>query len=191
MNILPTARTSEIILSELQDELVIYDLSINKAFCLNKTSAIVYKECNGSTTFAEMKLKYAFTDDLIFLALDQLKAENLLADDADFKTHFVGKSRREAIRTIGLTTMIALPLVSSLIAPNAVEAQSGCSCPSTEPVGCQLGGTYSIGCFPTTGACFTAGFASGGTIEGNHCCNLAATVNHSAASKCCTVVCNL
>ncbi len=78
MNILPTARTSEIIFNELQDELLIYDLSINKAFCLNKTSAIIYKSCNGLTTFAEMNLKYSFTDDLIFFALDELKDANLL-----------------------------------------------------------------------------------------------------------------
>jgi hypothetical protein len=78
MNILPTARTSQIAFNELGMELQIHDLSINTAFCLDKTSAIIYKACEGLTTFAEMNLKYAFTDDLIYLALEELKAANLL-----------------------------------------------------------------------------------------------------------------
>jgi hypothetical protein len=90
MNILPTARTSQIAFNELGTELQIHDLSINKAFCLNKTSAIIYMACNGSTTFAEMNLKYSFTDDLIYLALDELKAANLLADGNDLISPFVG-----------------------------------------------------------------------------------------------------
>jgi hypothetical protein len=89
MNILPTARTSQIAFNELETELQIHDLSINTAFCLNKTSAIIYKSCNGSTTFAEMNLKYSFTDDLIYLALGELKAANLLAGGNDFISPFI------------------------------------------------------------------------------------------------------
>jgi hypothetical protein len=90
MNILPTARTSQIAFNELGLELQIHDLSINTAFCLDKTSAIIYKSCNGSTTFAEMNSKYSFTDDLIYLVLDELKAAILLADGNDFISPFVG-----------------------------------------------------------------------------------------------------
>jgi hypothetical protein len=89
MNILPTARTSQITFNELGMELQIHDISVNKAFCLNKTSAIIYMACNGSMTFAEMNLKYSLTDDLIYLALEELNAANLLANGNDFISPFV------------------------------------------------------------------------------------------------------
>jgi hypothetical protein len=78
MNILPIARTSQITFNELETELQVHDLLMNTAFCLDKTSAIIYKACNGSTTFAEMNLKYSLNDDLICLVLDEFKAANLL-----------------------------------------------------------------------------------------------------------------
>ena len=160
MNILPGARTTQIIFNELQDELLIYDLSINKAFCLNKTSAIIYKSCDGLTTFAQLNLKHSFTDDLIFLALDELKGANLLSDNQTYISPFLGMTRRNAIRKVGLATMIALPLIIGLVAPKAANAASTV-CPTgfTPPAG-GTGGN-GLGGFCTCDAAFGIGSSCG------------------------------
>jgi hypothetical protein len=128
---LPLVRFENIVTQTLDTEILIYDLAVNKAFCLNETSAIVYQACNGKTTFAELKTKHLLSDEIIFLALDELKRQNLLANDTNYQSPFAGMTRREAIRKVGLASMIALPLISSVIAPLAIQAQSGCAAPGT------------------------------------------------------------
>ena len=95
---------------------------------------IVFNHCDGQTSFDDLKKKYKFTDDLIYLTLDQLKDDGLIGE---YRSKFQGASRREVIRKVGLASLIALPLFSSAIAPTAAHAQSesaaacvetGCSC---------------------------------------------------------------
>ena len=48
-----------------------------------------------------------------------------MANPNKFKSPLAGMDRRQLIKKIGLSSMIALPLISSLVAPNAANAQSG------------------------------------------------------------------
>ncbi|MBX7173254.1 MAG: PqqD family protein [Pyrinomonadaceae bacterium] len=125
MKKLPTARQNNLVIQNMDTELLVYDLEINKAFSLNQTSALVYNACNGETTFDELKVKHNFTDDLIYLTLDELKKESLIADN-NYQSPFVGMSRRQAAKNVGLATMLALPLIYTIIAPTAALALSGC-----------------------------------------------------------------
>jgi hypothetical protein len=125
MNILPKARTENLVEQNLGTEILIYDLNIHKAFNLNETSSIVYKACDGKASFDELKRQYKFTDDFIFLALDELKKNNLLANNTSYQSPFSGTNRREVIKRVGLATMFALPLITGLIAPTAAQAASG------------------------------------------------------------------
>src|SRR5690606_33109912 len=68
------------------------------------------------------------TDDLVWLALDQLNERNLLEEEIAPK--FVGESRRDVLKKIGLGSMIALPIIASLAAPKSVLAASSCHCES-------------------------------------------------------------
>lgn len=122
---LPQTRIDNIVVQNLPKEVLIYDLLTDKAFCLNETSAIVYNSCNGKTTFSRLKTESKLTDDVIFLALDELKRADLLEKDADYNSPFAGMSRREVIRKVGLSSLIALPVISTLVAPTAANAQSG------------------------------------------------------------------
>lgn len=155
MKNLPKSRSKNIIVQNLEEEVLIYDLSTNKAFCLNETSARVYNACDGETSVDELKSKYKFTDDLIYLSLDELKRAKLLDEKTDYVSSLAGISRREAVRRVGLATLIALPLISSLIAPTAANAQSG-----------------GVGAACVTGVCFPAGsdLCAGG------CRNMAFTI---------------
>jgi hypothetical protein len=120
---LPKARTTDIIEQEVGNELMIYDLRINNAYNLNETSKNVYKACDGKTTFDDFKSRYKYTDDLIHFAIDQLSANNLIEN---YKSvHFAGINRRDVIKKVGLSSMIALPMIAGIIAPSAANAASG------------------------------------------------------------------
>lgn len=127
----PISRKSNIVVQDLENEVLIYDLTINKAFCLNETSRLVYALCDGTRTVAEIsdemskRLKTLVSEDFVYLALDELKKNNLLENSDEITDHFAGMSRREAVKKVGLATMVALPIISSVVAPSAVMAQSG------------------------------------------------------------------
>lgn len=120
---LPNSRTENIVVQETNNELLIYDLVSNQAFCLNETSAIIFNACDGKTSVNELREQTKFSDDLILLALDELQKHNLLIGEKN--DYFKGLSRRKIIRKAGLASMIALPLISTLVAPTAATAQSG------------------------------------------------------------------
>lgn len=129
-NLKPIARKSELVVQESGDETLVYDLRTNKASCLNQTSALVWRHCDGEktvgdiATWLEAATDAQVTDDLVWLAIDQLKQEDLIDNGDEIVSNFEGMSRREVIRKVGLASMIVLPGVASLVAPTAVMAQS-------------------------------------------------------------------
>jgi len=80
----PLARRENLVIQEASEETLIYDLSLDKAHCLNQTAAAVWKVCDGENTISDIAktLKNDFgtnvPEDLIWLAIDQLSKENLL-----------------------------------------------------------------------------------------------------------------
>ena len=135
MEKLPGARTSDLVVQNLNGETLVYDLLTNQALCLNETSAAVFNACGSQSSFSDLKRAFKFTDEIIFLALDELKKQNLLAEDTEFVSPFAGMTRRDALRQVGLATMIALPLITAMIAPKAANAASGavaCSAPGAQ-----------------------------------------------------------
>lgn len=137
---LPKARNTDIIEQNLGNELLIYDLQINRAYTLNETSMKVYRACNGKQTFEDIRNSYQFNDELIHLALSGLQEINLITDYKS-SDYFAGLSRREIIKKVGLATMIALPMIVSLTAPKSSQAASNscgqsCGSPATCSVSC-------------------------------------------------------
>ena len=119
----PVARQTGLVIQEMPDEILVFDLETNKAHCLNQTAAFVWKACDGKNSVAEITRLFGsqsgkpVEEDLIWLAIDQLSDNNLLEEQ--IKADFKNQTRREVIKKIGLAAVIALPLVSSLIAPTA------------------------------------------------------------------------
>lgn len=132
-NFTPKSRKENLVIQELEGEVLIYDLEKNKAFCLNETSALVWQSCNGSRTIADIssmvgkQLNSQVNEDIVWLALDQLSKENLVEKQTPLENKFNGLSRREVIKKAALGTVIALPIVTSLVAPLAVHANSACT----------------------------------------------------------------
>ena len=129
-NAKPQCRKKELVVQDLKSEILIYDLLNNKAYCLNETAALVWGFCDGEKSVTAIRqsmakrLKQPVPEELVLLALDQLKKENLIEKSYEETLNLKGLSRRTAIRRAGLASVIALPLISSLVAPLAANAQS-------------------------------------------------------------------
>lgn len=51
---LPIARNEGLVIQEMPDEILVYDLETNKAHCLNETAAFVWKACDGRNSIADI-----------------------------------------------------------------------------------------------------------------------------------------
>jgi hypothetical protein len=130
----PIARKAGLVIQEVPDEVLVYDLETNKAHCLNQSAAIIWRSCDGNNTVSDIaKLVGAqaggkVTEDFVWLAIDQLSENRLL--EKEITVNFEGRSRREALKKIGLATMVAVPVIASLVAPQSALAASSCACVS-------------------------------------------------------------
>jgi hypothetical protein len=130
----PTARKNGLVVQEMPDELLVYDTEKNKAHCLNQTAAFVWKSCDGQRSVADISSLYnaesgnKMSEDLVWLAIDQLSENDLL--EKEIKSAFAGQSRREVIKKIGFASVVALPVIASLVAPRNAMAASSCACVS-------------------------------------------------------------
>lgn len=126
---MPFARTEELIVQELPEEVLVYDSISYKAYCLNRSSALVWKHCDGKTTVAEAarllekEWQTPICEDVVWLALRQLDESRLLADKLP-KPSIEGMARREVMRKIAMAA--AVPLVISITVSTAA-AQASCA----------------------------------------------------------------
>ena len=161
MPTMPRAREAGLIVRELEDETLVYDAVTDKAHCLNQTAARIWKHCDGTssvTQIAELlsqRTETTIDEKVVWYALEQFNKDGLLeekiAPPAGFK--IAGMSRRQMVRTLGLAAMVAIPVVTSIVAPTPVQAGASClppgsSCdpkgiPCCPPNGC-FGGTCSV-----------------------------------------------
>jgi|SRR5215510_9848557 len=145
----PLARRHGLVIEEVADEILVYDLERHHAHCLNSISAFVWKKCDGKTSILQIAESLAQNGgkaidvDIVWLALDQLKKSRLLAEDSEVLTHITKKSvsRREIIRRLGVGAVVALPLVTSLVAPTPAQAATcqPTGAPCTTPAQCCSG----------------------------------------------------
>ncbi len=188
----PIARVNDLVIQKLKDECLVYDLKINKAYCLNGTSAHIFQLCNGGNSVTEIskklstKLGKSVSEDIVWLAVNQFGQDNLLDNPYEFE----GMSRREIIKRVGFTSALALPIISSVSAPTAIHAQSVCGCADNFPTTtCAASGAIlTFGCFPDQPACVAAAVAASSATTG--CCNGVNSTNFDTPTPgCCTVNC--
>jgi len=125
----PKARQEVIISYPGSGETVLYDAKTNKAHCLNATAAFVWQQCDGTRTVRDIAQQFAtqqqtaVDESLVWLALKQLDQARLL-EDRIAVDQLAGVSRRSVLRNLGLAAAVALPVVASLLVPEAVNAGS-------------------------------------------------------------------
>ena len=157
----PQIRRSGLVVQEMPDELLVYDLESSKAHCLNDSAAMVWRYRESPNSLSDIVKSFEassgskVTEDFVWLAIDQLNEKGLLENGTAKK--FAGHSRREVLKKIGLASMVALPVIASLVAPQNALASSSCSC--TTSLQCQTPGSVPAGCpmsscnFPSGGIC--------------------------------------
>ena len=188
----PKAKLNEIVVQDFGDEILIYDLRTNKTFVLNTTSSMVWQYCDGKNSVADiagkmtLELKEFVSEELVWLTLEKFKKEELIEADKNLIPPFERSSRREVIRRVGMTSLVALPIIASLVAPSSVYA---ISCPDPN----NNAGLSANGCICQSNndcqtTCCGLGFIcamNGGIASGGAC-----RVNCECVSNMCTAVVN-
>jgi hypothetical protein len=127
---MPLARSDGLVVEELPDEVLVYDLRRYRAYCLNRTTALVWRHCDGRTTVSEAAARLAeeltlpVDEGIVWMALDRLARARLLREPPAPVDHHGRYSRRDIARRLALAggASILLPVVSSILVPTAVEA---------------------------------------------------------------------
>ena len=156
----PRARTEKLIIKDLSDETLVYDLESDKAHCLNSTAALVWKNCDGRATVADIAhllgqpTQTADDESVVWLALDQLEKFQLLQSPVMKPANVAALNRRDWVRKVGLAAL-ALPVIISIAAP-AAHAQASCVNPGGRAPGAACGSNNQCCtgvCCGTTGPC--------------------------------------
>ena len=145
--LMPRARQDELVVEELQDETLVYDLERHKARCLNRTAALVWRHCDGQTSVAEVaalleeQSATPADESVVWMALDRLSRAHLLSEPVTLPAERARYSRREMLRTLRRVAGISLllPVIESIVSPLAA-AQASCislgACQSLPPNSC-------------------------------------------------------
>lgn len=138
---LPQMRAHGLAVDDLPDEVLVYDLEQHQAHCLNRSAALVWRCCDGRSSAAEIARRLTvevdapFTEDLVWLALSELEKRQLLEPARPLAAPATALSRRQLVRRLGFAAAVAVPLITSIVAPMAVEAAtcvpSGSPCSPT------------------------------------------------------------
>jgi len=131
---LPAARSRGLVVEQLGEETLIYDLERDEAHHLNPTAAAVFGLCDGQTTIEELateaaeRLGQPLSVQIVDQAVEQLAERGLLSHGLAPE---VGVSRREVVRRaalVGAGAAVAGPVIKSIVAPTPAMAQSNGQC---------------------------------------------------------------
>lgn len=125
----PRARKRQLLVESAGDGLVIYDLDRHNAHTLNAAAAAIWKSCNGRRSVGEIgsRLNGDFAPEaramVVRQALADLERRRLL-DNRGFSD--ARMSRRNMVKKLGIgaAVAIALPAISSIVAPTTASALS-------------------------------------------------------------------
>lgn len=155
MNNFPRARTEKLLIQELPEETLVFDLERNRAHCLNRSAALIWKRCDGKTSIGAISksvsrdLSSEIDQRAVWFAISQFNKDHLLDERLPLPPAFsTGINRRQMMRTLGVAAAVAVPLVTSIVAPTAVQAAS---------------------CLPSGAACTASAECCSGVCNSNTC----------------------
>lgn len=124
----PARRKEDLIIQQVDDETLVYNRRNDQAHCLSRTAAAVWALCDGSTTIEDIAsalhhdLAISGGSAVALLALRDLEKAGLL--EPGYRAPATVLSRREVAKRLGLAAAIALPLISTIVAPSPLMAAS-------------------------------------------------------------------
>lgn len=137
-----SSRRSDLLLQEMDQELLIYDLKRHKAYCLNRTAALIWKHCDGANSSEDLRrllekdLQTTVPPEAVRLGLVRLASLGLLNNGTERRRP--GPSRREALVKAGKAAAWLLPVVTAMVAPTPAAAAT--RCPARTGQSCTLFG---------------------------------------------------
>ena len=144
----PLARSSDLIIEELGDEVLVYDTNNDRAHSLSPAAARVWNNCNGRTTAEMLSVQLGIEREIVDQALEELTACDLL----EVKPMIVadGSTRREVtikMAKVGAAAAAA-PLILSVAAQPAYAGASLNFCIQFSSGNCggNSGCSKSVGC---------------------------------------------
>jgi len=167
----PVASREGLLVRELAEEVVVYDLERHEAHCLNRTAGLVFKCSDGRSTVAEIaarlqtELKLPADEAIVWLALDSLDEAGLLAHKPARPRESGGWSRRDAMLRMGIGLGMLLPVVTSILVPTPAEAAATCV-----PSGA-CGTNSGAPCYRTSSSLCGQGCTCQGSTCSSGCCD--------------------
>jgi hypothetical protein len=132
---LPMRREKHVLVQELPEETLVYDVERNKAHWLNRSAALVWRHCDGRTTVPEMakvlhnELSIPAEEQLVWHTLARLQSAHLLSESITPPAKLSRMSRRDWVRKLGVAAVV-VPAVMTVIAPTvAMAASQTCGTP--------------------------------------------------------------
>lgn len=141
---IPVARTENLLIQEVENELIIYDQKTNVSHCLNPISAFVWHHCDGQNTAKDIAqlLEESFpfvansevdVRELVPLTVEELEKCQLIKEYLEENLAAPSFSRRKMVKTATLVGGFAIgsmfPLVKSIVTPEPAMASSSPSFP--------------------------------------------------------------
>ena len=118
--------TPHLLVEEVNDETLVYDLERHRAHCLNATSAFLLRSADGTRSpaalaaLAEAEFGAPASLEVVNLGLERLRRAGLLAwDEAPVPAQ--GPDRRQVLKRLA-TFGLLLPTVFTLVSPSPAQA---------------------------------------------------------------------
>ena len=120
----PLARSADLIVEEVEDEVLIYDELTAKAHCLSAEAARVWRACDGHTGEEGLALELDLDVPVVIRALAELESKELLQPPAVLPGNDDGATRREfGLKAAKLGGAVAAgPMIYSIVAPTALAS---------------------------------------------------------------------
>ena len=123
----PIARSTRLLVEELDGELMVFDQDANAAHVLSDDVARVWQRCDGEADVERIAADLALDDERVRSALDELRVCGLLSNVGRDGT---GYSRRDAVKKVAKVgaAAAAVPLIYSLAIGPAAAMASPVTC---------------------------------------------------------------
>jgi hypothetical protein len=120
----PIARTENLVIEDLDDEILIYDRLTAQAHCLNGPAAQVWRASDGDLSEESLAASLGLDADEVRFALVQLEDKNLLDLGPVVQVDGNGTTRRQFTITTAKAGAIAAaaPMIYSILAPTPAAA---------------------------------------------------------------------
>jgi hypothetical protein len=160
----PKARKEGLLVRDLGDEVVVYEVESHRGHSLNRTATLVWRASDGKKTVAGIaaqlgrELGVPADEPLVRFALQKLREARLLEPGTGEAATL---TRRQVARRIGRAAL--LPVVVSLLAPRPSEAAT-CTCGVGQYCNCSGAPDYT--------SCWNGSTCDSSVCCGGACCQI-------------------